>query len=106
MSANARTSGDSSDGRRSAVHIRGLEVFVIEAAEVWEYEPCICVPNIEIALSTSRDLQGPIFHINSVIRTVQVYFSLYRYYSIGMAIMTMKDAFQGPVRQLMGLQPA
>ena len=86
-----------SDGRSLTFHVKSLEAFIIESSERWEIEPFMRLPRFDIAFSTSRDLQGPILHINTVIRAVHVSFSLYRYYSIGVAIMTLKDAFQGPI---------
>jgi Mitochondrial protein from FMP27/Domain of unknown function (DUF2405)/RNA pol II promoter Fmp27 protein domain len=92
-----KPSQDKSDGRRLTVYANGLEAFIVESSDQWEIEPFMRLPRFEVAFNTSRDLQGPIFHISSAIRAVHVYFSLYRYYSIGIAVMTLKDAFQGPV---------
>jgi Mitochondrial protein from FMP27/Domain of unknown function (DUF2405)/RNA pol II promoter Fmp27 protein domain len=96
-STSRKASYGQSDGRRLAIHVKGFEGFVFESSELWEVEPFMRLPRLEVAFSTSRDLQGPIFHINSAIRAINVYFSLYRYYSIGIAIMTLKDTFQGPI---------
>ena len=85
-----------SDGRRLAVHVRGLEGFIIESTDSWESQPFLAIPQCEVAFSTSRDLQGPIFHLNSHVRAVYFEWSLYRFYSGGVAGMTWKDAFQGP----------
>lgn len=95
-STSMKTPQSQSDGRRLHVHVKGLEAFVIEPSELWESEPFMRLPRFDVAFSTSRDLQGPIFHINSTIRAIHIYFSLYRYYSIGVAAMTLKDAFHGP----------
>jgi Mitochondrial protein from FMP27/Domain of unknown function (DUF2405)/RNA pol II promoter Fmp27 protein domain len=94
---NNKAADGRSDGRRLTVHVKDLEAFIIESPERWETEPFMRLPRFEVAFSTSRDLQGPIFHINSAIRAIHLCFSLYRYYSIGVAVMTLKDAFQGPV---------
>ena len=91
-------SQDPSDGRRLAAHVRGLEGFIIEALDSWEHDPFLSLPRFEIATSTSRDLQGPIFHINSAVRALYLEFSLYRYYSIGVGISILKDAFIGPAK--------
>ena len=96
-SSSKRLSQGQADGRRLTVRVQNLEAFIVESPEVWEVEPFMRLPRFEVAFSTSRDLQGPIFHINSAIRAVHLHFSLYRYYSIGVAAMTLKDAFQGPV---------
>jgi hypothetical protein len=91
-------SQDPSDGRRLAAHVRGLEGFIIQALDSWEHDPFLSLPRFEIAMSTSRDLQGPIFHVNSAVRAFYLDFSLYRYYSIGVGVSILKDAFMGPVR--------
>ena len=89
-----------SDGRRLAAHVRGLEGFIIEALDNWEPDPFLSLPRFEIAMSTSRDLQGPIFHINSAVRALFLEFSLYRYYSIGVGVSILKDAFMGPATDI------
>lgn len=86
-----------SDGRRLAVHVKGFEGFIIESIDRWESQPFLSLPRFEVAFTTSRDLQGPIFHINSSVRALYLYFSLYRFYSIGVAGSVLKDAFVGPV---------
>jgi hypothetical protein len=93
-------SQDPSDGRRLAAHVRGLEGFIIEALDSWEHDPFLSLPRFEIAMSTSRDLQGPIFHLNSAVRAFYLDFSLYRYYSIGVGISILKDAFMGPAKDI------
>lgn len=84
------------DGRRLAIHVKNFEGFIIESLDRWETQPFLSVPRLEVALSTSRDLQGPIFHINSAVRAVYLQWSLYRLYSIGVAGSILKDAFLGP----------
>ncbi|KAL2011260.1 hypothetical protein VTN00DRAFT_3978 [Thermoascus crustaceus] len=81
------------DGRRLALHVRGLEGFAIESEDYMEPESFFSLPRFEVALSTQSDLQGPIFHINSVIKGVYLHFSLYRYYSLGIAMTVLQDAF-------------
>lgn len=81
------------DGRRLTIHIRGLEGFVVEAAEKWEAEPFLAMPRFEVALSTSSENQGPIFHINSYIKTIRIQYSLYRHYAVGVAIMVLRKVF-------------
>ena len=89
---------DPSDDRRLAAHVRGLEGFIIQALDSWEQEPFLSLPRFEVAMSTSRDLQGPIFHVNSAVRAFYLDFSLYRYYSIGVGVSILKDAFIGPAK--------
>lgn len=86
-------SQNTTDGRRLAVHVRGLEGFIVESCERWEPEPFLAMPRFEVALSTSSDNQGPIFHINSVVRTLLLQYSLYRHYSFGIAATVLKKAF-------------
>jgi hypothetical protein len=81
------------DGRRLAIHVRGLDAFVVESTEKWEAEPFVAVPRFEIALSTNSDSQGPIFHVNCHVRTLLVNYSLYRHYACGVATMVLRKAF-------------
>ncbi|ETN41691.1 uncharacterized protein HMPREF1541_03627 [Cyphellophora europaea CBS 101466] len=85
------------DGRRLTMHGRNLEGFVIENLDRWEANPFLSVPRFEVACSTSRDLQSPIFHVHSAVKAVYLEFSLYRFYSIGIAGSVLRDAFTGPV---------
>jgi len=82
-----------SDGRRLAVHVRGLEAFVVESTEKWEAAPFVAMPRFEVALSTSSDNQGPIFHVNSHVRTLLLQYSLYRHYAVGVATTVLRKAF-------------
>ena len=84
------------DQRRLALHVRGFDGFIIESLDAWETEAFISLPKSEVAFSTSRDQQGPIFHINSAVRALFLHFSLYRLYSFGIAMSILKDAFLGP----------
>lgn len=81
------------NGRRMAVHVRGLEGFVIESDNVWEEQSFLSVPRFEVAFSTSSDAHGPVFHINSAIRTIYCQYSLYRHYAIGIALCELREAF-------------
>jgi hypothetical protein len=83
----------STDGRRLTVHVRGLEVFVVESVDKWDFEPFLTIPRFEIALSTSSDTQGSVFHINSHIKTLLIQYSLYRHYAIGVAVTVLRKAF-------------
>ncbi|KAK5217415.1 Protein SABRE [Exophiala xenobiotica] len=87
---------DPTDGRRLTFHVKGLEGFIIESLDSWESKPFTSIPRFEVAFSTSRDQQGPLFHIHSSVRAVYLEFSLYRFYSIGVAGSIVKDAFWGP----------
>ncbi|KAI6708859.1 hypothetical protein PZA11_006075 [Diplocarpon coronariae] len=81
------------DGRRLAVHIRGLEAFIVESTEKWESEPFVAMPRFEVALSTSSDPQGPVFHVNSHVKQLLVHYSLYRHYAVGVATSVLRKAF-------------
>lgn len=81
------------DGRRLAIHVRGFESFVVESTERWEAEPFVSIPRFEVALSTSSDNQGPVFHLNSHVKSVLVQYSLYRHYACGVASTALRKAF-------------
>ncbi|KAI0180260.1 mitochondrial protein from FMP27-domain-containing protein [Hypoxylon sp. FL1284] len=81
------------DGRRLTVHTRGLEAFVVEAPEKWEVEPFVQLPRFEIAFSTHSDAQGPILHVHAHMRTLLVRYSLFRHYSLGVAVTILRKAF-------------
>lgn len=83
----------STDGRRLAIHVRGLEGFVIEGSDTTEPESLISLPRFEVAFYTSSDSQGPVFHMNSHIRQFYLQYSLYRYYALGVAFTVLKKAF-------------
>ncbi|KKY26989.1 hypothetical protein UCRPC4_g01336 [Phaeomoniella chlamydospora] len=91
-----RYGNDQTDGRRLAIHVRNLEGFIIEDDTLWESDPFLSLPRSEVALSTSSDLQGSIFHVNSHIKALLVHFSLYRYYAVGVAGTILREAFFGP----------
>lgn len=88
-----RSQNSRADGRRLAVHIRGLEGFAIEADDYLEPKSFLSLPRCEVAFSTQRDLQGPIFHINSVVKGFFMELSLYRYYSFSVASSVLRDTF-------------
>ena len=81
------------DGRRLAVHVRGLEGFVVEGMDTVEPDYFVSLPRFEIAFSTSSDNQGPMFHVNSHTKALLLQYSLYRYYAIGVATAVLRKAF-------------
>ncbi|KAL8735940.1 MAG: hypothetical protein Q9166_000502 [cf. Caloplaca sp. 2 TL-2023] len=89
----------STDGRRLAVHVRGFEGFVVEGLETLEPEPFVGLPRFEVAFSTSNDGRGPIFHLDSHVKSLYLQYSLYRYYAIGVAVTVLKRAFDHTYRQ-------
>ncbi|KAF3898624.1 hypothetical protein GY632_1707 [Trichophyton interdigitale] len=82
-----------SDGRRVTFNVSQLESFIMESVDYMEPDAFLSVPQFEIALTTSSDLQGPIFHVNSIINEIIVKHSLYRCYAIGIAATIINDAF-------------
>ena len=82
------------DGRRLALHVRGLEGFVIESEGYMEPESFLNLPRFEVSFSTSSDLQGPIFHINSAVKEIYLQYSVYRCYALGVAMCVLQDAFK------------
>ncbi|OTB07139.1 hypothetical protein M426DRAFT_83864 [Hypoxylon sp. CI-4A] len=88
------------DDRRLTIHTKLLEAFIIEAPDKWEAEPFIQMPRFELALSTHSDSQGPILHVHAHVRTLLATYSLFRHYSVGVAIMVLRKAFmRGPGSQ-------
>lgn len=83
----------STDGRRLAVHVRGLEGYIVEGVDSLEQESFISLPRFEVAFSTSTDAQGPIFHVNSHTKALYLQYSLYRYYAMGVATAVLRKAF-------------
>jgi hypothetical protein len=81
------------DNRRLAIHTHGLEGFVIESADTWEPDSFISLPRFEIALSTSTDQQGPALHVNSFAKSLNIQYSLYRHFAIGVATMVLRKTF-------------
>ncbi|KAL9033615.1 MAG: hypothetical protein Q9214_007429, partial [Letrouitia sp. 1 TL-2023] len=87
------SSSPSTDGRRLALHVRGLDGFIVEGLDTLEPESFISLPRFEIAFSTSDDGRGPIFHLNSNVKAFYFRYSLYRYYAVGLAMAVLKQAF-------------
>ncbi|KAM0264887.1 hypothetical protein ACHAQJ_000403 [Trichoderma viride] len=81
------------DGRRLAFNARGIEAQIIETADQLEVEPFINVPRLEFSLSASSDNHGPVFHIQSSVRSIMIQYSLYRHYAVGVAMKTLRKAF-------------
>ncbi|RAR13420.1 hypothetical protein DDE83_003151 [Stemphylium lycopersici] len=88
-----RTSGNPTDGRRLAVHFYGLEGLVIEEDDQSEQEPTLSLPRMEIALHTTSDKQGPIFHVHSYSQSLFLRYSLYRHFALCMAMQVLQRSF-------------
>lgn len=98
-SPSRRKQENSTDGRRLALHMYELEGFVIESIDVWESEPFLTLPGCEVALSSLSDAEGPVFHVNSFIRSLRLQYSLYRYYAVGIAVTVLNRMFFLPRQQ-------
>jgi len=88
------------DGRRVSFNVRGLEVYMIEAAEKLEVEPFIRLPRFEVAFSALSDKWGPLFHLQANFRSILMQYSLYRHYAVGVATIVLRKAFMKPGREL------
>lgn len=90
---------NSGDGRRLALHARGMEAQIVDTDRL-EVEPFVNIPRLELAFSTASDSHGPMFHIQSSIRTIMLQYSLYRHYAVGVATMTLRRAFMRTGRDI------
>lgn len=81
----AKATIETTDGRRLAVHLKGLEAIVVEGPDALEVEPFLSMPRFEVAFTTSSDNRGQVFHINSYLKALYAQYSLYRYYAIMIA---------------------
>ena len=91
--ASKKRKSDSTDGRRLAIHVKGLEGFVVEGIDSRELEPFLSLPRFEVAFSTSTDARGPVMHLSSHIKAVYLQYSLYRYYAVGVAHRVLREVF-------------
>jgi len=92
-SEQTKAKADDTDGRRLAIHVRGLEGFVVEGIDVVEPESFLSLPRFEVAFTTTSDTEGPIFHLNSYTKALYMHYSLYRYYAFGVATAVLRKAF-------------
>ncbi|KAF2126974.1 hypothetical protein P153DRAFT_321887 [Dothidotthia symphoricarpi CBS 119687] len=103
-----KTMGNATDGRRLALHFHGLEGLIIESADQWENDPCLSLPAIEIAFSTSSDKQGTLFHVHCFSQSLFVHHSLYRHFAVMMAMQVLARSFHWrtePVTQEVSTPP-
>ncbi len=89
----SKNAPSTTDARRLAIHVRGLEGFVVEGINNVESDSLISLPRFEVAFSTSSDSHGPVFHLNSHIKALYIQYSLYRYYAVGVAYTVFRKAF-------------
>lgn len=92
MSRPAGKLGDT-DGRRATIHIKGFEAFIIEAANSWEDEPFIAMPQTEIAMTTSSDQNGAIMHMQVILKSLYLQYALFKHYCIAVAIVMLEKTF-------------
>ncbi|MCJ1311219.1 hypothetical protein MMC25_004890 [Agyrium rufum] len=85
---------ESTDGRRVAIHVKGLEGFIVEGTDACESEPFVSLPRFEVAFSTSSDQRGHIFHVNTHLKALHVQYSLYCYYALGVANFVLQSLTQ------------
>jgi hypothetical protein len=97
--------GNTTDGRRLAMHFHGIEGLVIEASDSSEQEPFLSLPRMEIALSTLSDKQGPIFHVHAFAQSLFAHYSLYRHFAMCMAMQVLKESFDWSSEQLTPPEP-
>lgn len=88
--------GNATDGRRLALHFAGLEGFVIEAEDLWEQDPSLSLPRMEVAFNTASDKQGSIFHVHAFSQRLYLRYSLYRHFAMGMAMQVLRRSFVVP----------
>lgn len=88
------------DGRRLTIYGRGIEAQIMDAMDRLEPEPFFCIPRLELSLSASSDVQGPMFNVQVLVRTILAQYSLYRHYAVGVAVMTVRKAFMRTGRDL------
>jgi len=81
------------DGRRVAVYLTGFEAFILDGIETWESKPFLALARSEVALSTSHDDHGPMFHVNCHTKAIHVDYSLFKHYSLGVAMLVLKKTF-------------
>ncbi|KAH7308143.1 mitochondrial protein from FMP27-domain-containing protein [Stachybotrys elegans] len=81
------------DGRKLVLHARGIDAQIMGSADNAEAEPFVTVPRLELAFSASSDKHGPLFNIQTTVRSIMMQYSLYRHYAVGVAVMTLRKAF-------------
>ncbi|KAK3399329.1 mitochondrial protein from FMP27-domain-containing protein [Sordaria brevicollis] len=85
------------DGRRVAVQVRGLEVFMVELDEIGS-DPFLSMPKLDLAFSTLSDNQGPLFHVQANMKKLLLQYSLYRHYAVALAVSVLLKAFGRPAK--------
>lgn len=91
-SADCKDINAESDGRHLILHGQGFETFIVEGVDVWDPDPFLSMPKIELSMSTSSDVNGPAFHVACFIQALFVRYSLYRYYVLGVGYSVLRKA--------------
>jgi hypothetical protein len=92
-SRSSSSAGETTDGRRLVMHLKGFEAFVIEDVDTWEAKPCLSIPRSEVALTTMHDGHGPVSNVNCFVKAVHLEYSLFRHYSVGVAVSFLRHTF-------------
>ncbi|KAI5811000.1 mitochondrial protein from FMP27-domain-containing protein [Peziza echinospora] len=79
------------DGRKMTLSLNGLECFKVE--DVWEHEPFIVVPQVELSFSTATEDGGQIMSISGNLKRISLNYSLYRHYCVIVAAKVLKETF-------------
>ncbi|SPO02967.1 related to FMP27 Found in Mitochondrial Proteome [Cephalotrichum gorgonifer] len=94
-SPSRKTQQNHGDERRLSFNVKGLEAYIVEAADKMELEPFLRMPRFDLALSAHSDSQGPLFQLHANFRSILVQYSLYRHYAVGLATVVLRKAFTG-----------
>ncbi|KAL9092775.1 MAG: hypothetical protein Q9159_000673 [Coniocarpon cinnabarinum] len=82
------------NGRRLAIHFKGLESFIIEGTHNWEQSPFVQVPKAEVTLTATADGSGSVLHVMSLIKSMKLEYSLFRHYCVAVALVMLNRTFR------------
>ncbi|TGZ80533.1 hypothetical protein EX30DRAFT_53272 [Ascodesmis nigricans] len=83
------------DGRSLKFNFRGVHSFIVESEESWENDAFISLPHIDFSLHTGSDLEGPMLHFGSSIKSIFLHYSMYRHHCVLVAAKVLKETFGG-----------
>lgn len=89
-----KSPNNNTDDRRVALHVKGLEAFIVEAADTWEEEPFIAVPQTEIVMTTSTDAYGGVMHVQVLVKSLYIQYALFKQYCIAVAVVMLEKTFR------------
>ena len=81
------------DSRVLILHAHGFKVFAVDGPDLWEPDPFLAIPKIEVSMLISGDQKEKALHIDCHIRALFVHYSLYRYYVSCIGLTEMRRAF-------------